>query len=158
MKHDQFIGLVQDRAHLPSRGAAEGATRATLETLGERIPDQLASKLASQLPIEIGEHLRRSMKPDHAGTGQHFGFGEFVHRVADREHADESAALYHCRVVLELVEQATTGGAMAKVHDALPDDLRPLVEAGSAGRMPTEEASTGRRRNPSGDRSAQHPE
>jgi uncharacterized protein (DUF2267 family) len=39
MQHDEFIGQVQNRAKLPSRGEAEGATRATLETLGERIPE-----------------------------------------------------------------------------------------------------------------------
>ncbi|GAB3223587.1 hypothetical protein GCM10027447_11460 [Glycomyces halotolerans] len=135
MKHDQFIGKVQDRAHLPSRGAAEGATRATLETLGERIPDHLANKLASQLPPEIGEHLRRSMASDQSGTGQHFGFDEFVHRVAEREHTDEPDATYHSRVVLEMVSQATTGGVMEKVHDSLPEDLRPLIDAGASGRL-----------------------
>jgi uncharacterized protein (DUF2267 family) len=56
MRHDEFIGQVQNRAKLPSRGDAEGATRATLETLGERIPENLAVNLASQLPQEIGEH------------------------------------------------------------------------------------------------------
>jgi uncharacterized protein (DUF2267 family) len=33
MKHDEFIGQVQHRARLSSRGATERATRATLETL-----------------------------------------------------------------------------------------------------------------------------
>ena len=37
MQHDEFIGLVQHRARLDSRGAAEAATRATLETLGQRL-------------------------------------------------------------------------------------------------------------------------
>ncbi|GAB3661380.1 DUF2267 domain-containing protein [Glycomyces tarimensis] len=133
MRHDQFIGYVQDRAHLPSRGAAEGATRATLETLSERIPDHLADKVASQLPSELGEHLRRAMKPDKSGTGEHFGFDEFAHRVARREHSDEPTAIYHSRVVLELVDEATTGGVMERVRESLPEDLRPLIESGSTG-------------------------
>ncbi|MCH7231922.1 DUF2267 domain-containing protein [Glycomyces sp. L485] len=136
MKHDRFIGYVQDRAHLPSRGAAEGATRATLETLGERLPDHLAEKIASQLPPEIGEHLRRYMAEDKSGTGQHFGFDEFAYRVAQREHTDEPSAIYHSRVVLELVGRATTGSVMDKVRDALPSDLRPLVDSGSTGHLP----------------------
>lgn len=133
MKHDQFIGLLQNRAHLSSRGEAEGVARATLETLGERIPDQLADKLASQLPPEIGEHLHRYAMPDHHGTGEHFGFDEFTHRVSEREHADEPDAVYHSRVVFELLRQVTTGGVMDHVRDSLPDDLRPLVDAGSSG-------------------------
>lgn len=135
MQHDHFIGLVQDRARLPSRGAAEGATRATLETLGERIPDHLAMHVAAQLPTEIGEHLRRSTSSSGEGTGEHFGFDEFAHRVAVREHTDEPNAIYHSRVVLELVDQATTGAVMDRVRDALPEDLRPLVDSGSTGGM-----------------------
>ena len=56
MEHDEFIGQVQHRARLGSRGDAERATRATLETLAERIADGAANNLAAQLPNEIGEH------------------------------------------------------------------------------------------------------
>jgi uncharacterized protein (DUF2267 family) len=133
MQHDQFIGLVQDRARLASRGEAEAATRATLETLGERIPEPLAEHLASQLPTEIGEHLRRTVTMDGFGSGERFGFDEFADRVADREHAAKPEAVFHSRVVLELVGQATTGGLMTKVRDVLPEDLRSLVDAGSTG-------------------------
>ena len=47
MKHDEFIGHVQHGARLASRGAAERATRAALETLRERVPDGLADNLAA---------------------------------------------------------------------------------------------------------------
>lgn len=135
MQHDQFIGQLQARAHLSSRGEAERAARATLETLGERITDQLAHKLASQLPPEIGEHLHRYSAPDGHGTGEHFGFNEFAHRVAEREHTAEPEAIYHSRVVLELVDQATTGAVMDRVRDVLPEDLRPLIDSGSTGTL-----------------------
>lgn len=49
MRHDKIIGQVQARAQLASRGEAEAATRATLETLGERIPPGAAENLAAQL-------------------------------------------------------------------------------------------------------------
>jgi hypothetical protein len=39
MQYDQFVGQVQDRARLADSGAATAAIRATLETLGERIPE-----------------------------------------------------------------------------------------------------------------------
>ena len=57
MKHDEFIGRVQHYARLASRGDAERATRATLETLGERLAGGEPKDLASQLPPEIGLHL-----------------------------------------------------------------------------------------------------
>ncbi len=50
MEHDEFIGQAQHRARLASRGEAERATRATLETLAERISDGAAQNLAAQLP------------------------------------------------------------------------------------------------------------
>lgn len=132
MKHDEFIGQVQDRARLASRGEAEGATRATLETLGERVPEQLATNIASQLPTEIGEHLRRTVTMGGAGSGERFDRSEFLTRVADRGHTDEPAATYQARVVLEVVGEATDG-VLDKLRDALPEDLRALVSAGSTG-------------------------
>ncbi len=137
MQHDAFIGQVQARAHLPSRGAAEGATRATLETLGERIPEQLADHVAAQLPSEIGVSLRRTEVLSGAGTGERFDLNEFIQRVAARAGMDESGAAYSCRVVLEVMREATQGGVMDKVRDALPEQLRELVDAGSSGEMKT---------------------
>lgn len=134
MKHDEFIGQVQARAQLPSRGAAETATRATLETLGERVPENVADHLASQLPSEIGEHLRRTEVMGGLGTGERFDLDEFVHRVADRGRVDEPVAVYQARVVLEVTDEATEG-IMGKVRQQLPDDLRQLVDAGSRGNM-----------------------
>ncbi len=50
MKYDEFISQVQRRANLASREEAERATRATLETLGERLAGGEAKDLAAQLP------------------------------------------------------------------------------------------------------------
>ncbi|MFC4001858.1 DUF2267 domain-containing protein [Prauserella oleivorans] len=136
MDHDHFIGQVQARAQLASRGEAEGLTRATLETLGERVPEQSASHLADQLPTEIGEHLRRTVTMGGAGTGERFGLDEFARRVAERWHHDEPTALYGSRVVFEVTREATEG-TFAKVRDSLPEDLRALVDAGSAGGLRT---------------------
>lgn len=66
-----------------------------------------------------------------AGTGERFGRQEFVQRVADRASARESEAVYGARVVLEVLDEATTGGMVGKVREALPPDLRQLLDAGS---------------------------
>ena len=133
MQHDEFIGQVQHRARLASRGEAERATRATLETLGERIPEHLADNLAAQLPIEINEHLHRTVTLGGEGTGERFDLPEFVNRVSARSGTDEPAALYQARVVLEVVDDAVAPGMMSKVRQALPGDLERLTEAGSSG-------------------------
>lgn len=135
MDHDELIGQVQHRARLASRGEAERAVRATLETLAERIADGAADNLAAQLPHEIGEHLRRKVSVA-AGTGESFSFDEFIDRVTEREGVDEPAAAYHARVVLEVVEEATTGGLMNKIREQFPSEFDRLFDAGSEGRMP----------------------
>lgn len=135
MQHDEFIGQVQSRAKLPSRGEAERVVRACLETLGQRIPDGLADNLAAQLPHEIGEHLRRTEMDGGMGTGERFDRDEFIDRVADRSGADAPQAAYLARVVFEVVGEATSGSVMQRVRDVLPGDVKTLVTAGSSGQM-----------------------
>lgn len=135
MQHDEFIGQVQSRARLASRGEAEAATRATLETLGERVPETVASKLASQLPQELGGHLQRTITLGGAGTGERFGLEEFTDRVAQREIAERPDAVFHSRVVLEVLDEATQGTIRDKVRDMLPEEFHPLLDSGSSGRM-----------------------
>jgi uncharacterized protein (DUF2267 family) len=135
MQHDAFIGQVQARAKLASRGQAEGLTRATLETLGERATEQLAENLAAQLPREIGENLRRTEVFGGAGTGERFDRSEFIRRVSSRSGLAEPQATYGARVVFEVLREATEGGVMNKVRDALPPEIQALVDAGSTGEL-----------------------
>lgn len=133
MQHDEFIGQVQSRARLSSRGDAERACRATLETLGERIPEGLAGTLAAQLPHEIGEHLRRTEVYFGAATGERFDRQEFIARVAARAGVRQQQADYLARAVLEVVGEAVQDGGMTKVAESLPEDIRDLMLAGSVG-------------------------
>lgn len=72
MQHDEFIGQVQAKAKLSSRGDAERATRVTLETLRQRIPQGLANNLAAQLPQEIGHHLEAYSWTADISAGEQF--------------------------------------------------------------------------------------
>ena len=135
MRHEEFIGQVQARAHLGGRDRAERASRATLETLGERVPEGLADNLAAQLPHEIGEHLRRTEVFGGRGSGERFGRDEFLRRVAAKAGVDESRAAYLARVVLAVSSEATQGGIMDKVAASLSEDLRPLVTSGTEGQL-----------------------
>ncbi len=67
------------------------------------------------------------------GTGERFDRQEFVRRVAEMESVEKPAAAFHAHVVLEVVDEATTGQIVDKVYDALPDDLAELLSAGSSG-------------------------
>ena len=62
MKYDEFIGQVQHRAGLGSHTEAECATRATLETLAERLAGGEAHDLAAQLPPELARSLDYQMR------------------------------------------------------------------------------------------------
>ena len=135
MKHDEFIGQVQHRARLSSRGDAERATRATLETLAERLAGGETNDLASQLPREIGEHLRREW----SGIGERFSLDEFFRRVRIKEGVDLPDAIFHARVVMEVVSEAVSKGEMDDVRAQLPAEYDRLFESGSKGHMPIAE-------------------
>lgn len=129
-----MIGALQRRARLPSRGDAERAMRAALETLGERVSAGAADNLAAQLPTAIGAHLRAT-----AGVGglqpEAYDSAEFIDRVGRREGTDRADAAFHVRAVLEVLDEATQG-TLDKVREQLPDDYDRLFDAGSQGSMP----------------------
>ncbi|MBW3665527.1 MAG: DUF2267 domain-containing protein [Actinobacteria bacterium] len=123
MKHDEFIGLVQSRARLDSRGAAESATRATLTTLAERLGGGLPSNLGAQLPPEIGRHLED-------GDGERFDIGDFWDRVAEREvHVVETPeAAFHARAVMSVVAEAVGGDQLQRIQDQLTPEWSDLFD------------------------------
>ncbi|MEU5837963.1 DUF2267 domain-containing protein [Streptomyces diacarni] len=134
MQHDEFIGQMQARAHLNSRGAAEAGTRATLETLAERIPAPMAEKLAAQLPTELGEHLRRvEFAPDEPVTGVRMDRHEFFDRVARRARTDPPKAVHEARTVVELLEEATQGALTERIRQSLDEELASVLFSGSTG-------------------------
>ena len=126
MKHDEFIGQVQHHARLRSRGDAELATRATLETLAERLAGGEAEDLASQLPRGLAGYLRTAL----AGAGVHFSMEEFFRRVSEREGVDLPKAIYHARAVIAVLYEAVSPGEMADVRAQLPAEFSQLLEPG----------------------------
>ena len=120
MNHDEFVGQVQHRAHLPSRGDAELIIRATFETLGERLQTESADHVAAQLPPELGRHLRNR-------KFEHLSLRDFNHRVAEREHADVEKASFHARCVIETLQSAISDGAVHKIRRQLPEEFQSLL-------------------------------
>jgi uncharacterized protein (DUF2267 family) len=121
MNHDEFVGQVQHRAHLPSRGDADSIIRATLETLGERLQKESAAHVAAQLPPEIGRHLKGA---DHF---EHLSLHDFYERVAERENSEFEKAVFHARAVLDTLLEAITPGAVRKLKQQMPAEFQELL-------------------------------
>ncbi len=101
MNFDEFTGTVQHRLELSGTGESVRAIRATLLTLGRRIPAGNAEDLAASLPMEIKWYLTGAIpEEDH---GERFDWAAFVDRVADIEGIDPSEAAFHARVIVDLV-------------------------------------------------------
>lgn len=129
MNFDEFTGQVQNRLEFPHTGRTVRAIRATLTTLGERLQEGEAADLAGPLPMEIDRYLLE------ADSGQRFDWDEFIDRVWEREEMtdpnDRADAVYHAKVIIDVVSEAVPPGEMNQVRDQLPaefDDLFEIVD------------------------------
>lgn len=125
MDHERFIDLV---AHAVGgdRETAERATRATLQTLAERITAGEARHLAAELPPELAPWLATGPEPDP------FDVDELLRRVAEREGVDIVAAERHVRAVLAVLGQAVSDHELGDLAAQLPKDFAPLLPTGPA--------------------------
>ncbi len=134
MNFDEFTGEIQHRLELADTGRAVRAIRATLYTLGERIPEGNAMDLAASLPMEIKWYMTGAVH-EH---GQRFGWQEYVDRVAERGNTDASDAAYHARVVIDLVHEEVPESDFRQLREMLPEaeedeNWRKLFEIVDAG-------------------------
>lgn len=117
MNFDEFTGEVQHRLELSGTGETVRAIRATLMTLGQRIPEGNAEDLAASLPIEIKWYLTGAVH-EH---GQRFDWQEFVERVSEVERADPADAAYHARVIVDVVRSQVPESDFHQLRDMLPE-------------------------------------
>jgi uncharacterized protein (DUF2267 family) len=132
LKYDEFIGQVRHRARLGSHAEAERATRATLETLAERLAGGEAHDLAAQLPAEIARYLEL---PD-AGIGAKLTLDEFFALVSAREGVDLPDATFHARVVIGVLTEAVSVGEIKDVRVQLPAAFAQLFNVANEGDLP----------------------
>ncbi len=127
MKHDEFIGKVQNLARLASRGDAERATRAVLQTLGERIGSGEAKDLASQLPPQLAEYTLSGF----ISAGERFNVDEFCQRVLDREGpgVQPEDAIFHAKAVIHVLQEAVSQGEIHDILSRLPAEYDRLFRA-----------------------------
>ena len=102
MQTQEFLGQVQNKAHLATLGEAMRATRATLETLAERLGPDEARHLAAQLPHEIQLFLADGGTP----MPERFSSDEFLLRVCAREGVALPESMDHARAVIDVLTAA----------------------------------------------------
>lgn len=127
MNYDHFLGKVQAKARLASEGDALDAVKATLRTLGKRLPTEEADNLASELPHQFKEYLL------HDGEVEKLSLDEFFERVSVESKKDLPDAIHHARAVVDTVREAVSEGRFDKLEEHLPEDFRPLLRSGSDG-------------------------
>ena len=137
---DEFTGEVQHRLELPGTGETVRAIRATLMTLGQRIPEGNAEDLAASLPLEIKWYLTGAVH-DH---GQRFDWQEFVKRVSEIEHADPADAAYHARVLMDVVRSQVPDRTFTSSGTCFPRSKTPKT-GGASSRSSTRGAEASRR-------------
>ena len=145
MNFDEFTGTVQHRLELPGTGETVRAIRATLSTLGARIPEGNAEDLAASLPMEIQWYMTGAV----AEHGQRFDWQEFVSRVSEITGEERPDAAYQAQVIIDLVCALVPESDFRQLRDSLPESeddenwrkLFEVVDAGGWGEA--EEAQTG---------------
>jgi uncharacterized protein (DUF2267 family) len=116
-----FIKAEADRAGLP-QDQAESVAHATLRTLADRITAGEAQDLAAQLPGPLKEDLRKDREEAEA-----FDVDEFLRRVGERAHVDESTARTGAAATMVTVREAVTPGEFDDITSQLPQAYRELV-------------------------------
>lgn len=145
MDFDEFIGQVQHRLELPGTGEALRVVRATLMTLGQRIPAGNAEDLAASLPMEIKWYLTDAVD-EH---GERFDWTEFLERVIEITGEDPPEAAYQTQVIMDLVGSVVPKSDLFELRDQLPESeddgnwgkLFEVIDAGGWGEE--EEAHVG---------------
>ncbi|MDZ5443428.1 DUF2267 domain-containing protein [Micromonospora sp. 4G57] len=133
VEYQDFINAVATRAKVSTDQAA-ALTRATLETLADRISAGQAEDLAYQLPEGLDDPLRKP--PPLRGRGEHaksLGLEEFVDRVAARPAVDRALARAGVRAVLTTLREAVSRDEFENAVAQLSKDFWQVIEPVGAG-------------------------
>ncbi|MBD2725901.1 DUF2267 domain-containing protein [Nostoc sp. FACHB-892] len=122
MEYDEFITHVQSLTQSDSREEAERATRATLETLKERIANDEAQELAASLPQQLGDYLRGK----EGDSGGSFNLQEFIARASQKENIEPTTVAIHVRAVFTVLQNAVSPELFAALHSHFSHDYEEL--------------------------------
>jgi uncharacterized protein (DUF2267 family) len=122
MEYNEFITHVQSLAQSNSREEAERATRATLETITERIPGDEFKEVAAELPQELAQSLQRR----EGEISEPFNLQEFISRVSQRENIEPTTTAIHVRAVFAVLQNAINPDKFSKFHNYFDHDYEEL--------------------------------
>jgi uncharacterized protein (DUF2267 family) len=136
LDHEQFVTHVADVAQI-GFDQAERATRATLQTLADRISRGEAEDVAQQLPTELGPWIATT------GEARRLDYDEFLRLVREREGLGDDVDLetveQHVRAVFSALGMTVDRRELNDVAAQLPSEFARLQPAGPfIGEMPGE--------------------
>ena len=123
MKYPEFIATVAERARDIPKDEAEAVTRATLQTLGERITGGEARDLAAQLPKDLQPYLESAPEPP-----EPFGLDEFIRKVSERAGVSPDDARDGVHAVVQTLQDAVTFGEFEDVMSQVPKEFWALAK------------------------------
>jgi uncharacterized protein (DUF2267 family) len=127
VNYSEFIASVAKQAGVETE-QAKSLTKATLETLAERLTAGEADDLAAQLPLELKADLQAPQPQAEA-----FGASDFIDRVARRASVDADLAVRGVQAVFATLRETVSKGEFDDVLSQLPQEFEPLVGASSRG-------------------------
>ncbi|MBH8566216.1 DUF2267 domain-containing protein [Nostoc sp. CENA67] len=132
MEYNEFITHVQSLAQSNSREEAERATRATLETIKERIAGDEANKIAAELPQQLGEYLQGQ----EGDTGESFNLQEFIARTSQKENIEPTTTAIHVRAVFAVLQNAINPKTFASFQAHFTHDYEELFPTSPTSEVP----------------------
>ncbi len=133
MELNEFLEKVRSRAGLANLDEALYASRATLETLSERLSGTEPGHLEAQLPTA----LARFMEIDPHRRVEPFSAAEFFHRIGEREGIGLDDATAHAKAVLGVLGEAVAPGEIMDIRRQLSNDYQAMFTAADENRLLT---------------------
>ena len=128
MRYDEFIDQIQQRTRLESRDKVLQITRATLETLGERVYRSTLDDLAAQLPDKLKEIIRARTHPEMTPQDvDRYSLDEFYNRVNARADLGTFETAEETKAVIAIFRKAVTAGEGAELRAELPEEFDQLL-------------------------------
>jgi uncharacterized protein (DUF2267 family) len=121
MEYDEIIQAIRQASGGLSRGAAERAAQATLQTLADRLPRGEARHIQQELPAELKPWIYTE------SDAEALDIDGFLDRLARREGTGTGTALRHARAVFAALGRALSPEAVGHLASALPQTYDPLV-------------------------------
>lgn len=122
MEYDEFITHVQSLTQSDSCEEAERATRATLETIKERIANDEGQELAANLPLQLGDYLREKQ----GESGGSFNLQEFIARASQKQDIEPTTVAIHVRAVFTVLQNAISPEVFAALHSHFSHDYEEM--------------------------------